>query len=104
MRQCEIFSRLDGEGWLKKRIPLTDDEREIIAAELSRGELSHRAIGLKLGRHDSVVDREVARNRSAHGDYRPIVAARMADARRERPKVRKLELHQPLHDFVKDGL
>lgn len=89
---------------MNRQGPLTDDEREIIAAELSRGLLSCRAIGLKLGRHHSVVSREIIRNRSAYGDYRPIVAARMAAARRGRPKPRKLLTNQRLHDAVNEGL
>jgi transposase, IS30 family len=89
---------------LNRRGTLTDGEREVIAAELARGVLSHRAIGRKLGRHHSVVDREVVRNRSAHGDYRPIVAARMAAGRRGRPKPRKLVVNERLHDAVNEGL
>jgi IS30 family transposase len=89
---------------LKRKGPLTDEERETIAAELARAELSHRAIGRKLGRHHSVVNREVTRNRSAYGDYRPIVAAHMAEARRKRPKLHKLEMDQRLHDAVNEGL
>lgn len=89
---------------MNRKGPLTDTERETIAAELARGVLSHRGIGLKLGRHHSVISREIARNRSAYGDYRPIVAASMAESRRARPKARKLESNQRLHEFVADGL
>lgn len=98
------MSRLDGVVNLVTRVPLTDGEREVIAAELARGVLSHRAIGRKLGRHHSVVDREVTRNRSAYGDYRPIVAAGMATVRRKRVKPRKLEQNSQLHDAVNEGL
>jgi transposase, IS30 family len=88
---------------LERKGPLTDDERETIAAELAHG-LSRREIGVVLGRHHSVIGREVQRNSRVDGVYRPIVAARRAAAQLARPKPRKLEINQRLHDAVNEGL
>ncbi len=66
-------------------------------------EESLRDIGVALGRHHSVVAREVSRN-GGREEYRARSAADRASAQRARPKVRKLERDQRLHDVVADGL
>lgn len=87
----------------RRKGPLSDQERETIALGRARN-LSFRAIGVALGRHHSVVAREVNRNTSQDGAYRPISAAKRAVVQRSRPKQRKLEANERLHDAVNEGL
>jgi len=82
--------------------PLCVEERE----EISRGlaeELSPGLIAGRLGRHRSVIDREIGRNGGRAG-YRAHQAQVRAGVMRSRPKVRKLEANRPLHDAVAAGL
>jgi transposase, IS30 family len=88
---------------VRKRTTLTDEEREIIALERAKGR-SCRLIGELLGRHNSVVSREVGKNVGADGVYRAIGAIARATACRRRPKQRKLEINRVLHDVVNEGL
>ena len=83
-------------------IVLSAAERE----EISRGvgqELSGREIGRRLGRHYSVVNREIARN-GGRRLYRAQGAGVRADAARARPKARKVEANQELAGEVGAGL
>jgi IS30 family transposase len=70
---------------VRRRRPLTSEDRAVIAAGLRR-ELSYAEIGELIGRDQSVVWREVARNRSVGGSYWGPVAHRAAHERRKRPK------------------
>ena len=84
--------------------PLTVEEREEISRELGRGGglASARAIGRLLGRHHSTIAREIARNGGSQ-DYRAVEAQARCDENRLRPKTRRLEFSQRLHDAVNDG-
>ncbi|WP_181043928.1 helix-turn-helix domain-containing protein [Actinokineospora auranticolor] len=68
---------------------LSSEERETISRELWVGR-SFRFIGRVLGRHHSVVAREVARN-GGRLAYRALRSGKRAAAMRKRPKPRKLE-------------
>jgi len=87
-----------------QREPLRFEEREIISRELSRNsECSSRFIGKVLRRHHSTIAREIERNGGAE-NYRAVDAQRRAEANLPRPKLRKLETSQRLHDAVDEGL
>lgn len=78
------------------------DERE----EIYRGiaaELSDRVIAARLGRHQSVVSREIARN-GGRELYRSHAAQERADLLAARPKAFKLVASGRLHDAVAVGL
>ncbi|WP_281261649.1 IS30 family transposase [Actinokineospora auranticolor] len=68
---------------------LSCEDRETISREL-RARRSFRFIGRVLGRHHSVVAREVALN-GGRLAYRAVRAGRRAASARARPKVRKME-------------
>jgi IS30 family transposase len=87
---------------LTKNTRLTAEERELISRELVK-ESSHRSIAKALGRHHSVISREIRLN-GGDGHYRAMVAEERAATMRLRPRVRKLEANQRLHDFVQYGL
>jgi len=81
---------------------LTDVERE----EISRGiaaEESGRDIASRLGRHYSVINREVARCGGREG-YRSAAAAGLGAERARRPKPHRLAADRRLHDAVAAGL
>ena len=89
---------------MSKFEPLRFEEREIISRELGRNpDCSTRFIGKLLGRHHSTIAREVERNGGAE-EYRAVDAQRRADENLRRPKDRKLESSQRLHNAVNDGL
>ena len=73
----------------KQRRPLTSEDRAVIAAGVL-GELSCVEIGGLIGRHKSVISREIARNRGRDGSYYGPIAHRVAALRRGRPKEFKL--------------
>jgi transposase, IS30 family len=73
----------------RQRRALTSEDRSVIAAGLRLGR-SYAQIGSLIGRHKSVVCREVARNRGPDGTYWGPVAHRAAHERRRRPKAFKL--------------
>ncbi|MFD5468821.1 IS30 family transposase [Kitasatospora sp. NPDC127059] len=82
---------------------LREDERVHIADRL-REKATVRAIAAELGRSPSTVSREIRRNRT-HGTrgqwhYRPYAAQARADARRPRPKPRKISENTELRDAV----
>jgi transposase, IS30 family len=64
-------------------------EREEIACGLERGE-SERAIGRRIGRSGSTISREIDLNGKPGRPYRAVAAQAAAEARRRRPKPRKL--------------
>jgi transposase, IS30 family len=79
---------------------LREDERIHIADRL-RENATVRAIAAELGRSPSTVSREIRRNRhSASGAYRPHAAQARADARRPRPKPRKINNTPELREAV----
>jgi len=82
---------------------LSEDERVLIGDLLRAGQ-SVRSIAAQLGRSPSTISREVRRNSSEAGNYRPFTAHRMALARRPRPRPGKLAHDKPLRDFVQDKL
>ncbi len=83
---------------------LGEDERIYIADRL-REHASYRVIAKELERSPSTISREIRRNRHpGTGQYRPHAAQRRADARRPRPKVRKLAAHPVLRQVVQDHL
>lgn len=77
-------------------------EREEISRGLA-GKLPSRLIAERLGRHRSVIDREIGRN-GGRLEYRAHDAQARAKLMRHRPKPRKLECSQLLHDAVAAGL
>ena len=81
---------------------LTVEDRELISRELGIGR-SHRYIAGVLGRHHSVVSREIARN-GGNGLYRAVAAESRALEKRRRPKMRKLVENPRLYDYVHFGL
>lgn len=87
---------------MTKNTPLAAEEREAISRELAK-KSSHRSIAKALGRHHSAISREIQRN-GGNDHYRAIVAEDRAGTMRRRPKSRKLETNQRLHDFVQYGL
>ena len=58
----------------------------------------------ELGRSPSTISREIRRNSSEAGNYRPFTAHRRALARRPRPRPGKLAHDKPLRDFVQAKL
>jgi IS30 family transposase len=72
-----------------QRRMLSSEDRATIQAGV-RLKLSYEAIGELIGRHKSVVWREVQRNLSPDGHYRGCVAHRVAGHRRRRAKQFKL--------------
>jgi transposase, IS30 family len=82
---------------------LREDERIHIADRL-REKATVRAIAAELGRSPSTVSREIRRNRTdgtrGQWHYRPHAAQTRADARRPRPKPRKILRNHELRDAV----
>ncbi|MEV6125198.1 IS30 family transposase [Streptomyces sp. NPDC052077] len=82
---------------------LREDERIHIADRL-REKATVRAIAAELGRSPSTVSREIRRNRTdgtrGGWHYRPHAAQARADARRPRPKPRKISENPELRDAV----
>ena len=75
----------------------------MIAAGLRR-ELSYTQIGALIGRHKSVISREVARNRGPDGSYWGPIAHRAAHERRRRPKQFRLVANPGLCARVEDAM
>ncbi|MGW7468981.1 IS30 family transposase [Streptomyces xantholiticus] len=82
---------------------LREDERIHIADRL-REKASVRAIAVELGRSPSTVSREIRRNGTGgtrgQWHYRPYAAQARADARRPRPKPRKISRNPQLRQAV----
>ena len=83
----------------RARRSLTLAERETIGL-LRAGGAGVRAIARALGRDASVVSRELTRNGTRSGVYRPLAAQRAAEQRARRPKTAKLARPGPLREFV----
>lgn len=81
---------------------LTGDERETISRGIAAGWSGH-VIGAQMGRHFSVVNREIARN-GGRGQYRAAAAAASAAEAARRAKPRRLVVNRRLHDVVAAGL
>lgn len=77
-------------------------ERELIRLGIKRG-MSARAIAEWIGRHHSVVAREIARNGGREG-YRALGAQWRADHLKKRPKVRKILEFPELERAVLEGV
>jgi IS30 family transposase len=70
---------------------LSMEEREILS-QMHAAQYSQEAIAARLGRANSTVSRELARNGQVGGGYSAVTAQKQAEARRrDRPLVRKLE-------------
>jgi len=83
---------------------LSVEERIRIADLLGEG-ASLRVIAAELGRSPSTISREVRRNADpVNGRYRPHAAQACADARRPRPRPRRLAVNVELHSLVQDWL
>ncbi|WP_063019670.1 IS30 family transposase [Nocardia nova] len=83
---------------------LNEADRIHIADRLREGG-SIRVIAAELGRHPSTISREVRRNcHPGSGAYRPHAAQARADARRPRPKARKINTIPELRRFISSRL
>jgi transposase, IS30 family len=82
---------------------LSEDER-IMIADLRRRGHTLRDIGTRLGRAPSTISRELRRNQTPEGGYRPFRAHRMAQARRRRPGRGKIRHDPVLARFVQERL
>ena len=79
---------------------LQEADRIVIADRL-REKATVRAIAAELGRCPSSISREIRRNRHpGNGQYRPYAAQARADARRPRPKARKIGHNPQLRSFI----
>ncbi len=82
---------------------LSEEERILIGDLLAAGD-TQRSVAAQLRRSPSTISREVRRNTSGAGNYRPFGAHRKALARRPRPRSGKLAHDNQLRDFVQDRL
>jgi transposase, IS30 family len=83
---------------------LNQDER-IQIADRRREHAGIRQIAAELGRDPSTISRELRRNSNpATGDYRPYAAQRRAEARRPRPKTRRIDANPVLRELIQAGL
>jgi len=69
-------------------------------AIFSPSAIANGSVAAELGRSPSTVSREIRRNTSGAGNYRPFGAHRKAHARRPRPRSGKLAHDNDLRDFV----
>ena len=104
MGECVIADMICcfGGGVVARGEVLTLVQRE----EISRGIVereSGRAIGARIGRHSSVVNREIARN-GGRDAYGAVPAQERADRQVARPKVRKVEASPKSAEAVNEGL
>jgi IS30 family transposase len=82
---------------------LSEDER-VTLGDLRREGNTVRAIARALGRSPSTISRELARNQSPDGKYRPFHAHRTAAAKRSRPGRGRLLRDPVLRKEVEDRL
>jgi transposase, IS30 family len=82
---------------------LSQDER-IEIADLAHAGVSIRQIAHRLGRAPSTISRELRRNATGRGGYRPFEAHRAATARRARHHPRRLETNHELRKLVTELL
>jgi IS30 family transposase len=93
----------DGLGGQGHRLNLTE------RVEIMRGlddELSYAEIGRRIGRHRSVVFKEVTRNRGDDGDYHALMAHARAGEKAKRPKEFRLKdprLCAAIETWMDDG-
>lgn len=85
---------------------LREDERIHIADRL-REKATIRQIAVELGRSPSTISREIRRNRTVLHDYgtwyyRPHAAHARADARRPRPKARRVSGNEELRTGIQE--
>jgi len=78
-------------------------DREEIALARAAGE-SMRSIAARIGRHPSTISRELARNSSRDGRYRPTTAHALAYQRASRPKPGKLVSNPALCQRIQQDL
>lgn len=83
--------------------PLSDYERQRIEYFL-RLKYSFRMIGRRLGRDHTVISRELKRNQGKEEKYFALKAQRKAELRSHRTNRRKLEVNEPLRDYVERKL
>ena len=82
---------------------LSEEERILIGDLLAAGH-TQRSVATRLERSPSTISREVRRNISGAGNYRPFGAHRKALSRRPRPRSGKLAHDNELRDFVQSKL
>nr|WP_228480880.1 IS30 family transposase [Microbacterium luteum] len=82
---------------------LSQDERVRIA-DLHHAGQSAREIAAQLGRAPSTISRELSRNSSAGGGYRPFEAHRLASRRRGREHARRIDVDDRLREVVDELL
>jgi IS30 family transposase len=82
---------------------LSQDERFEIA-DLRHAGLSIRQIAGRLGRAPSTISRELRRNATGRGQYRPFEAHRRATARRARRHRRRIEASGELRQLIAELL
>jgi IS30 family transposase len=78
---------------------LSQDER-IELADLRQAGLSMRQVAARLGRAPSTISRELRRNASGSGGYRPFEAHRQATVRRARSRPRRIDASGELRRLV----
>jgi IS30 family transposase len=78
-------------------------ERETIGLLLA-AKVGVGAIAQELDRHPGVISKEIKRNSTQAGQYRPLGAQQRAERRAKRPKPAKLAQNGALRDFVIDAL
>lgn len=81
-----------------KKIHLTPQQRYTIAAMLQQG-CTQKIIAQTIGKHKSVVSREIARNSNSHGKYSFACANQIAQIRKERMTAPR-KLKQPLYQTI----
>jgi transposase, IS30 family len=79
---------------------LSEDERTRIA-DLRRAGMSLRAIAADLGRSPSTISREVRRNASSTGIYRPFHAHKLARRHRARDRSTKIATNPALREEIR---
>lgn len=82
---------------------LSQDER-IRIADMRHDGRTVREIGAMLGRSPATVSRELTRNVTAHGEYRPFEAQHFAVRRRGRNHVRRIDRDERLRAVVDEKL
>lgn len=100
---ASIPPSLIGVTSLSGRRPLSDMDRSLIQAGQSL-QMSYAQIGAFIGRHRSVIWREVKRSVSPDGVYYASVAHRLADQLRRRPKAFKLATNAALCRFIEAAM
>lgn len=88
---------------MKTQRRLTEVDREQIFLGLEKGERP-AAIAKRIGRHRSVISREISRNRVRGHAYSPIVAHAKFVKRRAGRRTRKLDSHTALWQLVRKKL